>query len=129
MSETQNYVTRDELAAAVADARFFARVITENAVAELRAELTKKAAPRDEGAVERVNPADLPYDQLIGYDQFAWLLGPYALKRRTAERYGIQPEHAGKFVQGIRLSPGKPIVFKAGDVAAWLAKNTGGVAK
>ncbi|MFN3836840.1 MAG: hypothetical protein ACK4MI_03915 [Brevundimonas sp.] len=103
-----------------------AKAYTDSIIADLRAELAEKAPSRDEGAVERVNPADLPYDQLIGYDQFAWLLGPYALKRRTAERYGTQPEHAGKFVQGIRLSRGKPIVFKAGDVAAWIAKNTAG---
>lgn len=64
-----------------------------------------------------VNPADLPPEALITFDSFARLMP--GVRRKTIEKAAI----AGRFVPGIRMTERSPMVFRAGDVAAYLAER------
>lgn len=72
----------------------------------------------------RVNPADLHPDELIAFSQFAHLFGPYPPKRESIERYA----NDGRFIAGVRLSPKKPMVFRAGEVAEFFKARYAGLA-
>lgn len=72
-------------------------------------------------AVAQVNPADLPADALIQYDAFAHLMP--GTNRRMVE----DNAKAGRFIAGVRITPRKPMVWRAGAVAAWLAERTAGL--
>lgn len=66
----------------------------------------------------QVAPCDLPPSTLISYDDFSSFVP--GMSRRYVERLA----EAGRFVPGVRLMPRKPLVFRAGAVAAWLAERT-----
>lgn len=66
----------------------------------------------------QIAPADLPPATLISFDDFSGFVP--GMSRRYLERLA----EAGRFVPGVRLMPRKPMVFKAGSVAAWLAERT-----
>lgn len=66
----------------------------------------------------QIAPADLPPATLISFDDFSGFVP--GMSRRYLERLA----EAGRFVPGVRLMPRKPMVFKAGAVAAWLAERT-----
>ena len=71
-----------------------------------------------------VTPADLPADALITYDQFKHLMGPNPPLRATIEKYVM----LGTFeIAGVRLSPKKPVVFRAGAVAQMLQDRMAGL--
>lgn len=65
-----------------------------------------------------VNPADLPADALIPYAAFAHLM-PHTNRRMVEDN-----AKAGRFIAGVRITPRKPMVWRAGAVAAWLAERT-----
>lgn len=70
-----------------------------------------------------VTPSDLPRDTLITYDQFVHLMGPNPPLRDTIQRYARE----GRWLPGVRMSPRKPMVFRAGDVADFLAERMTGL--
>lgn len=74
--------------------------------------------PKTQEPVAQVNPADLPPDTLITYDQFKHLMP--STNRRMVE----DNAKAGRFVAGVRITPRKPMVWKAGHIATWLAERT-----
>lgn len=68
-----------------------------------------------------ISPADLPAETLINYDQFKHLMP--GTNRRMIE----DNAKAGRFIAGVRITPRKPMVWRAGAVAAWLAERTAGL--
>lgn len=69
----------------------------------------------------QIAPADLPPTTLITYNDFSDFVP--GLSRKYLEKMS----EAGRFVRGARLMPRKPLVFRAGAVAAWLAERTAGL--
>lgn len=120
MPEQDLHLIRAEIDNRAMTTLLAARAYADQMIADLRSELALQRVDAGTGK-ERLNPADLPADQLITYDQFSWLLGPNPMKRRTVEKYGTDPYYKGRFVAGHRITRGKPVVWKAGDVAAWFA--------
>lgn len=69
----------------------------------------------------QIAPADLPPQMLISHSDFSEFVP--GLGRRYLERMA----EAGRFIPGVRLMPRKPMVWRAGAVAAWLAERTAGL--
>lgn len=67
----------------------------------------------------RVNPAALPAETWISYDQFSHLMGPGAVQRSSFEKYSRE----GRTIAGRRVSPKGHMVFRAGDVAQMLVER------
>lgn len=65
-----------------------------------------------------ISPADLPAETLITYDDFKHLLP------NTNRRMIEAGAKAGRFAPGTRLTPRRPMIWRAGAVAAWLAERT-----
>nr|WP_312991069.1 hypothetical protein [Brevundimonas diminuta] len=61
-----------------------------------------------------VDPGSLPPGALISFNQFADLLP--GVSRHWAEKTSKK----GGFIPGVRLTPRSPMLFRAGDVAAYL---------
>lgn len=67
---------------------------------------------------QQIAPGNLPPSTLINYDDFSDFVP--GMSRKYLERLA----EAGRFVPGTRLMPRKPMVFRAGAVATWLAERT-----
>lgn len=67
----------------------------------------------------RVNPAALPAETWISYDQFSHLMGPRAVQRSSFEKYSRE----GRTIPGRRIGPKSHMVFRAGDVAQMLIER------
>lgn len=65
-----------------------------------------------------IPPHELPADTLVTYEQFA-----PALPGLTRD-WVYKASRDGRFVPGVRPSERKPMLFKAGAVAAWIANLT-----
>lgn len=64
-----------------------------------------------------LNPADLPADQLLTYNQIVHLMGPDPLRRATVEKYALNDGYEKRFPRGFRRSPKTAVVWRAGDIA------------
>lgn len=64
-----------------------------------------------------LNPADLPADQLLNYDQIVHLMGPDPLRRQTIEKYALNEGYEDRIPRGFRRSPKTAVVWRAADIA------------
>lgn len=76
------------------------------------------AASKDEASIYKaLNPADLPSDELLTYNQIVHLMGPDPLRRATVEKYALNEGYEKRFPRGFRRSPKTAVVWRAGDIA------------